>query len=205
MTSAETQTPAIELTEAARQQFVGFLAAEEQDGLAIHLAIRGYGPHGFRYELDIVDPSQVDDAIAVDFDGFRMLVDRGSAAKLDGVRIDFLVRGLESGFHFDNPNSRWDDPVARAVQEVLDTQVNPAVASHGGYVELLDVRGDAAYISLGGGCHGCGMADVTLKQGIEVAITGAVDEIERVLDTTDHAAGENPYYRPQGGGASPFA
>ena len=203
MTSAETQTPAIELTEAARQQFVGFLAAEEQDGLAIYLAIRGYGPHGFRYELDIADPSQVDDAIAVDFDGFRMLVDRGSAAKLDGVVIDFLVRGLESGFHFDNPNSRWDDPVAQAVQEVLDAQVNPTVASHGGYVELLDVRGDAAYISLGGGCHGCGMADVTLKQGIEVAITGAVDEIERVLDTTDHAAGENPYYRPQGGGASP--
>lgn len=196
--------PSIELTEEARQQFVGFLAAEKKDDLAILLAIRGYGPHGFRYELDIVCESEVEDAVAVDFEGFRMLVDAASAAELDGVKIDFLVRGLESGFRFDNPNSRWQDPVARAVQEVLDTQVNPSVASHGGYVELLDVVDDTAYISLGGGCHGCGMADVTLKQGVEVAITGAVAEIEQVLDTTDHAAGKNPYFRPDKSGASPF-
>ncbi len=196
--------PSIELTREARQKFVGFLAAEEKEGLAILLAIRGYGPHGFRYELDMVEQSEVEDAIAIDFEGFKMLIDPVSADKLDGVKIDFLQRGLESGFHFDNPNSRWDDPVARRVQEVLDTQVNPAVASHGGYIELLDVKGNTAYISLGGGCHGCGMADVTLKQGVEVAITGAVPEIEQVLDTTDHAAGENPYFQPDRHGASPF-
>ncbi len=198
------QRPSIELTEGAQQQFAGFLAAEEKENLAILLAIRGYGPHGFRYELDIVEESEVDGAVTIDFENFKMLVDRASADKLDGVKIDFLERGLESGFHFDNPNSRWDDPVARAVQTVLDTQVNPAVASHGGYIELLDVKGDTAYISLGGGCHGCGMADVTLKQGVEVAITGAVSEIEQVLDTTDHAAGENPYFQPDRSGASPF-
>lgn len=128
-----------------------------------------------------------------------MLVDPASAAKLDGVTIDFLQRGLESGFHFENPNSRWEDPVAKAVQEVLDTQINPSVAMHGGYVELLDVKDDTAFISLGGGCQGCGMADVTLKQGIEVAITGAVPEIHQVLDSTDHAAGDNPYYQPEKG------
>lgn len=194
----------IELTEEARQQFIGFLAAEEEEDLAILLAVAGYGPHGFRYELDIVRESDAEDAVAIDFEGFRMLVDRASAEHLDGVKIDFLKRGLESGFHFENPNSRWKDPVAQAVQEVLDLEINPSVAMHGGYVELLDVRGDTAYISLGGGCQGCGMADVTLKQGIEVAITGAVEEIEQVLDSTDHAAGENPFYQPDKGGASPF-
>ena len=133
-----------------------------------------------------------------------MLVEPGSIEALEGVTIDFVQRGLESGFHFENPNSQWKDPVAKAVQEVLDTQINPSVAGHGGFVSLLDVKESTAYIALGGGCQGCGMADVTLKQGIEVAITSAVPEISAVLDTTDHAAGENPYYQPSKDGDSPF-
>jgi Fe-S cluster biogenesis protein NfuA len=87
---------------------------------------------------------------------------------------------------------------AAAIYDVLDEQVNPAVASHGGHISLVDVQGDTAYIRLEGGCQGCGLADVTLKQGVETAIRQAVPSIAAVLDTTDHAGGTNPYFQPGG-------
>jgi Fe-S cluster biogenesis protein NfuA len=82
------------------------------------------------------------------------------------------------------------------VQVVLDTKINPSVAAHGGHVGLIDVQGNTVFLKLGGGCQGCGQADVTLKQGIEVEIHAAVPEVGDILDTTDHAAGRNPYYSP---------
>ena len=79
---------------------------------------------------------------------------------------------------------------------MLEQQVNPAIAEHGGHAELVAVEDDAAYLRLGGGCQGCGMATATLSQGIEVAILEAVPEIARVVDVTDHAVGTNPYFEP---------
>lgn len=90
------------------------------------------------------------------------------------------------------------------VQRVLDEQINPSVASHGGHIALVDVQGDTAYIRLEGGCQGCGMANVTLKQGVEVAIKRSVPSINEVLDTTDHAGGTNPYFQPGKGGMSAY-
>ena len=94
-------------------------------------------------------------------------------------------------------------PEAQAILQVLDERINPSVASHGGHISLVDVPEDTVYIRLEGGCQGCGMADVTLKQGIEVEIKRAVPKITTVLDTTDHAGGSNPYYEPGKGGVSP--
>jgi Fe-S cluster biogenesis protein NfuA len=88
------------------------------------------------------------------------------------------------------------DQIRERVLQVLNTKINPAVAMHGGHVGLIDVRGNTVFIQMGGGCQGCGMADVTLKQGIEVEIRAAVPEVGEILDTTDHAAGRNPYYTP---------
>ena len=87
-----------------------------------------------------------------------------------------------------------DSPAAEAIQKLLDERINPGVAAHGGYIELLDVRQDTAYIRMGGGCQGCGAADVTLRQGVETEIKAAVPAITRIVDVSDHAAGENPYY-----------
>lgn len=84
----------------------------------------------------------------------------------------------------------------KKVQEVLDGEINPAVAAHGGWVELIDVQKNEVFIKMGGGCQGCGMADVTLKQGVEKSIRQAVPEIGAIMDTTDHATGRNPYYAP---------
>ena len=91
----------------------------------------------------------------------------------------------------------------KAIWAVLEEQINPSVASHGGHISLVDVQGDTAYIRLEGGCQGCGMADVTLKQGVATAIQRVAPGIINVLDVTDHAGGNNPYYQPGKGGMSP--
>jgi Fe/S biogenesis protein NfuA len=95
-----------------------------------------------------------------------------------------------------SPTGGLDTDLARRLTAVLDRDVNPAIASHGGHAELAAVEGTTAYLRLGGGCQGCGMATVTLSQGIEVAITQAVPEINQVVDITDHASGTNPYFEP---------
>ena len=130
-------------------------------------------------------------------------INRGMPVEM-GATIDFIEKDGQSGFKIDNPNPLWADPVALAVQKVIDDDLNPAVSSHGGVITLLDVRDDTAFIQLGGGCQGCGMADVTLKQGIEVRIRELVPSIQSVVDTTDHAEGRNPFFRPSKGGRSPY-
>lgn len=103
------------------------------------------------------------------------------------------------------PKPGLETPAGKAVRQVLDQRINPAVAGHGGHISLIDVRGPRVYLRLEGGCQGCGMADVTLKQGVAAEIKRAVPEIQEILDVTDHAAGTNPYFQPGKGGASPVA
>ena len=103
------------------------------------------------------------------------------------------------------PKPGLETPTGKAVREVLDSRINPAVAGHGGHISLIDVRGPRVFLRLEGGCQGCGMADVTLKQGVEAEIKRAAPEIQEILDVTDHASGSNPYYQPGKGGASPMA
>ena len=88
------------------------------------------------------------------------------------------------------------EEIRTRVERVLEEEINPSVAGHGGVIRLIDVKDNVVFLQLGGGCQGCGMADVTLKQGIETAIRAAVPEVGDILDVTDHASGRNPYYRP---------
>ena len=94
------------------------------------------------------------------------------------------------------PPGNLESDLARAVIAVLERDVNPSIAAHGGHAELVAIEGAVAYLRLGGGCVGCGMATVTLSQGIEVAITEAIPEIDAIVDVTDHASGRNPYFEP---------
>ena len=100
------------------------------------------------------------------------------------------------------PKPGLETAIGKAVREVLDRRINPAVAAHGGHIALVDVQDDTVYIRLEGGCQGCGMADVTLKQGVVTEIQAVAPTIKSVLDVTDHAGGTNPYYQPGKGGAS---
>jgi len=194
------------ITDAARAKILEFRAAEKKEGLALRVGIRGRGPGGFDYAMRFVEPSdRADGDQVIDGGGFEVLVDPGSVENLDGTTIDFVESPQGSGFKLDNPNPLWKDPDAQAVQRILDDEINPAVAQHGGFVTLLDVKDGVVYVQMGGGCQGCGMVNVTLRQGIEVRIREAVPSIREVVDSTDHAGGTNPYYRPSKGGASPYA
>jgi Fe/S biogenesis protein NfuA len=191
------------VTDLAKSKILALMESENREGLALRVAIQGRGPGGFRYELGFVEGSDKhDDDTVVDAGGFEVLVDKETVPNLRGSTLDFVDGIQESGFKIDNPNPLWHEPLAQKVQEVIDSRINPGIASHGGFVVLLDVKDDTAYIQLGGGCQGCGMVDVTLKQGIEVMIKEAVPEIKQIIDSTDHAGGKNPYYQPSKGGPS---
>lgn len=190
----------VTVTEVARRKILDLLAQEPRKGLGLRFAIDGRGPGGYRYRLGFVGPEdrRPDDTV-FDAGGFPMYVDAASAPRLKGSSIDYVETLQESGFKIDNPNPAWDDPKARAVQEVIDRDINPAVASHGGHVVLLDVKDDVVYVEMLGGCQGCGMANVTLRQGIETRIIESVPGIRQVVDATNHARGTNPYYATETG------
>ncbi|MGH7429001.1 MAG: iron-sulfur cluster assembly accessory protein [Candidatus Methylomirabilaceae bacterium] len=193
------------LSDSATKKIVALLEAEGNKGMGLRVTIKGRGPGGFQYDLAFVgeDEKRPDD-IVIDAGGLKVYIDPASAPNLQDAMMDYVDGVHESGFKIENPNL-WADPRAKAVQKVIDTQINPAVASHGGHVTLLEVKEDTAFIALGGGCQGCGMADVTLRHGIEAMIKEEVPEIQHIVDTTDHAGGTNPYYQPSKGGHSPFA
>jgi len=200
VTQTEQDAPALHFTDAARERILGFMAGRGKDDPALRVAVQRRSSEGFQYVMGLVEESERDDGdLVLDGGGFTVLVDHRSLEDLRGSTIDFIETASGGGLQIDNPNPVWRDELALAVQTVIDTQINPGVASHGGWVDLLDVKNNVAYVQLGGGCQGCGMADVTLKQGIEALIREGVPRIEAVVDTTDHAAGTNPYYQPAKG------
>jgi Fe/S biogenesis protein NfuA len=191
----------LNITEAAQKKILEIRASDDRPDLALRVSIKGRGVGGFQYDLQLVpNASRGGDDVVIELDGIQVLIDPASSPSLDGAKLDYVDSEFESGFDFENPNPLWTDPAAVAVQEVIDSQVNPQIASHGGFVTLLDVRGDTAYVEMGGGCQGCGMANVTLKQGVEVMIRDAVPAIVNIIDSTDHNSGSNPYYKPSKGG-----
>ncbi len=189
--------PSITVTPAARAKIETVRSKSGHPDACLRIAIAGRRAGQFVYELDLVAPEDAPATdIVVETPVLRLLVEPGSATNLEGAVIDLDPSAMGGALRIDNPNEGWRDPVAARVQDVLDRQINPSVAAHGGFVDLLEVRGGAVYVQLGGGCQGCAQVDVTLRQGIEVAIKAAVPQITEVIDVTDHAAGTNPYFQP---------
>ena len=184
------------ITEKAQEMLGEFAdSADEGVELILRVEIVGRGPKGFQYDLQFVgrEDSKEDD-IVLDIDGMSVLVAARSAQYLEGTTLDYKETLMGGGFSFDNPNPLWVDELSKAVAEIIASEVNPVVASPGGHVDLVGVDDGKAIIAFGGGCQGCGMVDVTLKQGVEVMIKDNVPGISEVIDATDHAAGTNPFY-----------
>src|SRR3990172_12055173 len=137
----------VTITEAARKKILGLLEAEEQKNVGVGMGVRGGGAGGFRYEMQFVgqDERGTEDTV-VDVGDFQVLVDPESAPNLKGATVDFVDGAYESGFKIENPNPLWTDPKAQAVQDIIDKQVNPGVAMHGGNVSLLDLKDNITYI-----------------------------------------------------------
>ena len=135
----------------------------------------------------------------VELDGYRVIVTQsgGEDWRQLGKRIGSAIRNFLNPPPVVAEGERLEAEVFRTkVQQVLDDMINPGVAAHGGFVELLDVQDDNVFIRMGGGCQGCGAADVTLKMGIERLIRDQVPQVREIFDTTDHASGQNPFYAP---------
>lgn len=200
----EVVEPILTLTDAARDKILEVRAAEpEAEALALWVTVTGESGGAYTYDMSF---RALDDAGEIEVvqhhDDLPVVIDGESIEVLAGATLDFTAAGMV----MQNPNkpaprvaaarpaADLSGPVAQAVITVLDEQINPAIASHGGRAELVAVEDGIAYLRLEGGCQGCGMAAVTLSQGIEVAILDLVPEITEVVDVTDHASGSNPYF-----------
>ena len=191
---AGTEASLLEVTKTAREKIQSVIEAEDVEVEGLRIGIEGRSATAFQYSLGLATETEEDD-IVIEMGTFKVLVDAKSAADLKGAVIDYVEDLNSSGFKIENPNiPTWDNPKAQKIQELIDERINPAVAAHGGQIELLNVEDEAIYIHMGGGCQGCGMASVTLKHGIEAMIQEVFPEIKQVIDTTDHASGTNPYY-----------
>jgi Fe/S biogenesis protein NfuA len=190
----------IKVTDTATQKFLEAVKSEKREGHGLRVIVQNGGTYRPEFALNFVAPGEAAaDDTEVDVGAFKVYVDPESAKWLEGASIDFVETLSESGFKVDAPNAglpKPDGPLGESVQRVLDEHVNPQVASHGGHVSLVAIEDETAYLRFGGGCQGCGMINVTLKQGVEKILFAEVPEIKKVMDITDHASGTNPYYEP---------
>jgi Fe/S biogenesis protein NfuA len=179
---------------------------EPGDGeFALSIEVTGFRGPQFSYELAFVALADKKDGwVEERHDGLAVIYPGADREKLDGSALELTDQGPV----MNNPNSPappamaapsgdLEGPLVDQVQQVITEQVNPAIASHGGGAELVSVDGTIAYLRLFGGCQGCGLAQVTLKQGIERILLESIDELTQVVDVTDHASGDDPYYESQ--------
>jgi Fe/S biogenesis protein NfuA len=201
-----TETITVTITPPAREQILAAMNMEGRTAHGLRLIVRQAGSPNQQFGLSLVErPTSDGNEVVVDSEGIKVFLERHQLQYVDGATIDYLTGPSGSGFKIDSPykppvlpgmgGAPPTGPLAEAVQKVINEQINPGVASHGGRVTLIDVKDDIAYVKFGGGCQGCSSADVTLKQGVATMIKSAVPGIKDVLDVTEHAAGANPYYK----------
>jgi Fe/S biogenesis protein NfuA len=179
---------------------------EPGDGeFALSIEVTGFRGPQFTYELAFVAVDDMRDGWSIERHGdLAVTFPESDRAKLDGAALELTDQGLS----MNNPNSPappsmsapqgdLSGPLVDQVQQVITEEVNPAIAAHGGGAELVSVDGTIAYLRLFGGCQGCGLAQVTLKQGIERILLESIPELTQVIDVTDHASGDDPYYQSQ--------
>ncbi len=179
----------------------------EDDPTSLALRIEVTGVHGVEYAYDLsfeaLAEAEADDH-AYEVGGLALLIPANSVEPLRGATLDLPTNPSQGGLVIRNPNR--PDPLAgvgeleltgdvvERITMLLEKRVNPALAAHGGFASLVGVDGATAYVTMGGGCQGCSMSAATLSEGIKVSILDAIPEITEVVDATNHALGENPFY-----------
>lgn len=179
----------------------------DSDELGLVISVSGVSDDRYTYEMAFMrlDQAAADDLVETS-QPLPIIIPAADIAALTGASLQMSRNLLEPGLTIENPNSpspaistdgiapTLTGSVAERVVAVVDQAINPAIAAHGGVVEVVAVEESTVYVRMGGGCQGCGMAAVTLTQGIESTITDTVPEISKVVDVTDHSGGDNPYY-----------
>ncbi|HEY5266582.1 MAG TPA: NifU family protein [Acidimicrobiales bacterium] len=216
MTSIDT-FDVLTLTDEARNVVIDALNNETpSESLALWVEVTGTRGAGYAYDLYFSELNLAPEDAAIGRDGeVTIVIPASSVDRLRGSRLEFASEG-GGGLVLVNPNSPSpeesnpgvpadilalgiDGPLAVLAATVLEEQVNPSIASHGGRADLvaLDEEKKTAYVKLSGGCQGCAMSRMTLTQGIETMLREAIPELVSVLDVTDHASGVNPFYTPE--------
>ncbi len=190
----------ITFTDEARERVLAFMEMEDGE-LVVKIEVLDSSPLAPRYDLALIEASERGEADeTLDGGGFGLVVDSESAVLLDGATVDWVETIRGSGFKVENPNIKPigeatpAGPLVERAKHVIEYQINPSIAGHGGAVNLIDVRDDVIYLEMQGGCQGCGMAAMTLAQGIRRILLEALPEIRDIVDVTNHNAGANPYY-----------
>ncbi len=190
----------ITFTDTARRHVAEYLE-NESDPLAVRVEVLDSSPLAPKYDLSLIAENERAESDHVfDAGGFEIVVPGESAELLEGATVDWVETMGGSGFKIENPNLQpigLDAPtggLADQVRHVIDLQVNPSIAAHGGEINLVDVRDSVVYLEMSGGCQGCGMAAATLSQGVRRILMEALPQITDIHDVTNHAAGANPYY-----------
>jgi Fe/S biogenesis protein NfuA len=195
------------VTEPAQEKILE-LRAQEDEPDALGLRIEVTGVRGVEYTYDLTfDPVADADVSAGDVieqqGGLSVIIPAESIDALKGATLDLPSTAGQAGLVLRNPNR--PDPlsgahleltgtIAERVQQLLDQQINPSLAMHGGFAGLDRVEDETVYVTMGGGCQGCAVSAMTLREGIARSIQDAIPEVKEVVDVTDHALGENPYF-----------
>ena len=191
----------INISDSAQAHFRKLVEREAIPGLGVRLSAVHPGTPRADARLEFAEPAELaGDEWAVDCDGFTLYVAATSVAWLDGAEIDYVTQAAGTQqLTIKAPKIKGEAPgeaasMVERVHWVIENEVNPQLASHGGRVAVQEVSADGVVLlRFGGGCHGCGMADVTLKQGIEKTLMARVPGVTAVRDATDHASGQAPY------------
>ncbi len=198
-----TGTKMINITNEARQHFIKLLAGQDDETNDIRVFVVNPGTPTAECGVSFCPSTSIDDEdTKLDFDGFSAYVDSDSAPFLKDANIDYAKEGLDYQLTLKAPNAKVravddDAPLVDRVNYILQSEVNPSLASHGGMVSLVEITTDGiAILQFGGGCQGCGMVTITLKEGVEKNLLEKFpNELTGVKDVTEHTEGDNPYYR----------
>ena len=191
----------ITLTDKALDVVRGYLDQGDGEFTALRIGISGGTPLSPDFELTLVGPDDIGESEReVEVGDLTIVVKEEFVPRLEGATVDFVQRVNESGFEVKLAAAAQpaaptlEGSFAERVKTVLDTEINPAIASHGGTITLVGVEDTEIYLEMGGGCQGCAMSRMTLRQGVERMVRQAVPEVTVIHDVTDHSSGENPFF-----------
>ncbi|KKA44638.1 iron-sulfur cluster biogenesis protein NfuA [Salinivibrio sp. VYel9] len=191
----------VNISENAQSHFVKLLE-QQPEGTNIRVFVVNPGTPNAECGVSYCPPEAIESSdTELKFNGFSAFIDEMSLPFLDEAEIDFVTDKMGSQLTLKAPNAKMrkvasDAPLMERVDYVIQSQVNPQLASHGGHVNLIEITDDAvAILQFGGGCNGCSMVDVTLKEGIEKQLLAEFSgELNGVRDVTEHARGDHSYY-----------
>jgi Fe/S biogenesis protein NfuA len=201
--AANTSEPIISVTPEAIEHLTELLSAEtDGDQLGLRLGIASSPGEDFRYDLSFEEflTAAFDDEVRT-HEGFKVIIPGKDVDLLTGATLDYTST---QGLVIRNPNKPEapniegltnDDELSAEVDAIIATEINPALAAHGGFVTYVGHDGEGtAFLTMGGGCHGCSMSKATMLDGVQTTLVAALPAVERVKDLTDHTSGENPFY-----------